>query len=140
MGYLHFYCRRKMQLCFIPVSSLDILPYSKIVLTYVFKLFWDLHNYDQGQCGLESVQSVLLLRKGICNGCLLPLCCCPLGVNVCPSGISGSWFSSSFQAPVLCGLTSWMERQIGNYASQWPAHRGCQLLQWVLKWKGRGKS
>lgn len=105
-------------------ASLDILPYSKIVLTYVFKLFWDLHSYDQGQCSLKSAQSVLLLRMGICNGCLLP----PGGECV---SIWHQWqlISSSFQAPVLCGLTSWMERRIGNYASQWPAHRGCQLLQ-----------
>lgn len=93
-------------------ASLDILSYSKNVLTYVFKSFWHLRGYDHGQCSLKSAQSVLLL---ICNynklylhfnGCFLPLFCCPLGVNVCPSGISGSWF------PLLSRLL---------FCADWPA-------------------
>lgn len=35
------------------------------------------------------------------------------------------------QAPVSWGQTSWTERRTGNYASLWPAPRGCRLLLWV---------
>lgn len=35
------------------------------------------------------------------------------------------------KAPVFWGLISWMEKPIGNCASQWPVRRDCPLLLWV---------